>query len=313
MNYRPLLRVVIIVAFTGCGSSSTPAGPTADSGPTAAASIAISGGATLTEIGQTSQLTATATLSNGTTQTVTSTATWQSSTPGAITVSSTGLATAVAAGQSTISAATLGRTGNLAMTVAIAAVPTTYEGSLAGTGQSGTFKITIQPDGSASPPASGTLTLSNGGSTTTLSGVLNSSTNALNLTGGGFAFTGTINQGAASGTYLGPSTISGRFAGLDSTRSPVTVLCGRYDGSEGSGTWNVQFIASGAASGVTRPDLSARDPQPRTTLLTGQLTGTTLSLRSVEDGATATGIVQGTTVIGTHDKGTFSGSTAQCR
>jgi hypothetical protein len=325
LDFRRALAISLVVAGTGCGgSSSTPAAPSPQA---SVASIAITGTPSLTFVGQTGQLTATATLSDGTIQSVTSSAMWQSSNQSVVTVSSNGLATAVAVGQATITATAQAKSGTLAMTVSIAAA-TTFQGTVAGgAGQSGTFTVTIQTAISqsafvrsvhplASAAASGTLTLINGSGASTLTGTFDMSTNALNLSGGGFVLTGTIGQGAASGTYTGPASTSGGFAGLDSTRNSVTLMCGTYSGANtGTGIWNLQFSASGAASGVTRPDLSARDPQPRTTQLTGQLNGTALTLRSVDDGATATGVVQGGNVTGTHDdgKGTFSGSTTGCR
>jgi hypothetical protein len=238
-------------------------------------------------------------------------------------------------GGNTIDILTLGIMEDMGDTL-VPAAATTFQGSVAGdAGQSGTFTVTIQAAVSASAfggdvrplaeaAASGTLTLINGGGTSTLTGTFDTSTNALSLSGGGFVLTGATGQGAFSGTYTGPATTSGGFAGLESTRNAVTVMCGTYEGSNtGTGIWNLQFSASGAASGVTRPDLSARDPQPTTTGLIGQLNGTVLTLRStagdredLPDGnATATGVVDGTSVSGTHDdgQGTFSGSTAGCR
>jgi hypothetical protein len=328
LDFRRALAVSLVVAATGCGGSPSAPTPSAPSPQASVASIAITGTASLTVVGQTGQLAATATLSDGITQNVTNSATWQSSNQSVVTVSSTGLATAVAAGQATITATAQAKSGTLAMTVSIAAA-TTFQGTLAGgAGQSGTFTVTIQTGISPSAfvrnvhtlasetGASGTLTLINGSGAATLTGTFDSLTNALKLSGGGFVLTGAISQGAASGTYTGPSSTSGGFAGLDSTRNTVTLMCGTYSGANtGTGIWNLQFSASGAASGVTRPDLSARDPQPRTSQLTGQLNGTALTLRSADDGATATGVVQGGSVTGTYDdgKGTFSGSTTRCR
>jgi hypothetical protein len=206
-----------------------------------------------------------------------------------------------------------------------AAVTTTLAGTLAGSaGQSGTFTAAIQAavalkaSGAHSltaAAAAGTLTLINGGATSALTGTFETSTGALTLSGGGFLLNGMVAGGAASGTYTGPNDSSGRFAGFDSSSNPVKVFCGRYSGSDtGTGTWNIEISASGAASGLTCPDVSRLDPKPRATLLTGQLTGTTLTLRSEEDGQTATGVVEGNTVSGTHDNGlgTFSGSADAC-
>jgi hypothetical protein len=204
------------------------------------------------------------------------------------------------------------------------AVKTTLAGTLAGSaGQSGTFTATVQAavavkafgaHSLTAVAASGTLTLIGGG-TFTLTGTFETSTGALTLSGGGFVLSGVVSGGAASGTYTGPNDSSGRFAGFDSSSNPVKVFCGRYSGSDtGTGTWNIEISASGAASGLTCPDVSSLDPRPRATLLTGKLTGTTLTLRSEEDGQTATGVVQGDTVSGTADNGlgTFSGSADAC-
>jgi hypothetical protein len=66
-------------------------------------------------VGATSEMTATAVRSDGSTQVVTTTAVWQSSNPAVATVSPTGQVTAVAAGTSVISAAFGGRTGQISV------------------------------------------------------------------------------------------------------------------------------------------------------------------------------------------------------
>jgi hypothetical protein len=71
--------------------------------------------------GQTLQLSATATMSNNTTQNVSSTATWASSNNSLATVSSTGLVTGMAVGSAQISATTQGITGQA--TVQVTAPP----------------------------------------------------------------------------------------------------------------------------------------------------------------------------------------------
>jgi hypothetical protein len=74
-------------------------------------SIAVAG-TNAVEVSATTQLTATATLSDGTTSNITSTATWQSSNPSVATVAA-GRVTAVSAGTATISAASDGQRGQL--------------------------------------------------------------------------------------------------------------------------------------------------------------------------------------------------------
>jgi hypothetical protein len=96
-----------------CGGSSTPTTPTTPPAAVTVNSVAVSGTATLTSKGQTSQLTATASLSNGTTQDVTSQATWQSDNAAVASVSSSGLVTANAEGEATITATYQSKSGTL--------------------------------------------------------------------------------------------------------------------------------------------------------------------------------------------------------
>ena len=68
-------------------------------------------------LGNGQQFTATGTYSNGSTQNLTSTATWSSSTPGVATMNTTGMATSVSAGSTTIMAALGSINGSTALTV----------------------------------------------------------------------------------------------------------------------------------------------------------------------------------------------------
>lgn len=100
-----------VVTLAACAKSSTaPSGPPA----VTVSSIAVAGSNAI-DVGNATQLTATATLSDGSTRNVTSTATWQSSNTAVATVSG-GRVSAVAAGTATISAALDGRTGQLGVT-----------------------------------------------------------------------------------------------------------------------------------------------------------------------------------------------------
>jgi hypothetical protein len=84
-------------------TAATPAAPTTPSAPFVTR-VDLTGNVSLTTVGETSQLTATATLSDGTAKDVTSdlNAKWTSSDPSVITVSSSGLLTVVALGNSTV-------------------------------------------------------------------------------------------------------------------------------------------------------------------------------------------------------------------
>jgi hypothetical protein len=101
-------------SLNGCGSQSrppsggsTPGAPTPTPGVTA---ISISG--SIPEIGATTQLTAMAVRSDGSTQDVTAQATWESSNPAVITISEGGAARGVGAGEADITASFGGSTGS---------------------------------------------------------------------------------------------------------------------------------------------------------------------------------------------------------
>lgn len=314
---RSVLIGSLMAAASACGS--TPATPTT---PATLTAVAISGTASLTTAGQASQLTATAMLSDSTTQNVTSSATWLSSNTGVATVSSAGLLTAVAAGTTTITATSQSKSGTLAVTVSIASATTTFQGTLIGGAQSGSFTATVQTAISASvvrrtvgvqatASASATLTLFGAGGTFTLAGTFDTSTSTLNLSGGGFVLTGTVSQGAISGTYTGPNNSRGGFAGLDATQNSITLYCGTWKGPGQAGTFNLQVSSSGAASMMpTSGDGTGF------VYLVGRLNGTALTLTGVTTNNTsAAGVVSGGNVNGTlgGDGGTFTGSTSACR
>ena len=119
-----LLMMSLFLCFSGCGGGSgTIVQPTVSS-------IAIS--PTDVNVGQKQQLVATATYSNGSSQPITP-GTWSSSNPQALTVSSTGIATGVAYGQSTVSASYSGVAGNAVLKVHGGALSITVTGSVTGT------------------------------------------------------------------------------------------------------------------------------------------------------------------------------------
>src|SRR5205085_8827355 len=95
-------------------------------------SVTVSGPSSSAKPGDSAQFTATATLSNNTSQTVTNQSTWQSSNAAIATVSSTGLATATTAGEVDIRATYQGVTGSAHVTVTAPApsppppLPTTF-------------------------------------------------------------------------------------------------------------------------------------------------------------------------------------------
>ncbi len=86
--------------------------------------VVVSGNGAFTSKSQTSQLTATANLSDSTSQNVSGTATWASSNPAVASVSSTGLVTAVSFGTATITANYQGAQGSLSALVSLKATVT---------------------------------------------------------------------------------------------------------------------------------------------------------------------------------------------
>jgi len=101
-----------------CGSPTAPGG--GNGGGTATVTGVTIGGSLAVSVGDTSQLSATANKSDGSTQVVTSQATWTSSDVTVATVSATGLLTALKAGTADISATFSAQTGKRTLQVASA-------------------------------------------------------------------------------------------------------------------------------------------------------------------------------------------------
>lgn len=130
-------------AASGCGGGGSPTGPA----PVTLTGVTVSAGASAA-VGDTVQFTATATFSDGTTQTVTGQATWESSNTAVVTITSGGLATFVAQGEADIKA--------------------TYRSS-SGTTMSGTSRVTVANKAASRHTLTGTVSDSSSGSM--LSGV----------------------------------------------------------------------------------------------------------------------------------------------
>lgn len=100
-----------VLLIPGCGGGGSPAPPTGPTTPTVS-SIAIQGlPSGPLAAGQSAQLTANATYSDGSTRNVTASASWATSNPGVLTVSTSGLVTGVAAGEADVTATMSGVTG----------------------------------------------------------------------------------------------------------------------------------------------------------------------------------------------------------
>jgi hypothetical protein len=124
---KPLGALVVVLGALGlgaCGAEGVTGGGVDGNGnggggtPTVSA-VTVSGVQSVTE-GETLQLRANASLSDGSSRDVSSQASWTSSEPGIATISATGLLTAVKTGTTDISAAYQGVTGRATVTVGVA-------------------------------------------------------------------------------------------------------------------------------------------------------------------------------------------------
>lgn len=214
---------------------------------------------------------------------------------------------------------------------------TTYQGVIAGTtGQTGTLTVTVQatvaratPDRfelpglavlhAASATATGTMRIV-GGSTLTLSGTFDTAEKSLSLSGSGTTLSGLVTGASISGTYTGAGGATGTFGGRSTAGTNVTSYCGDIFGAPPdtgvkTGVFNIAVAdATGAVSGA----FAITATPSSSGYVTGQLTGTTLSLTytNVTQGATgtATGSVQSGNMSGTAGSGNpFSGATSRCQ
>jgi hypothetical protein len=196
---------------------------------------------------------------------------------------------------------------------------TTYQGTVAGTGGvTGTLTVTVntvvansshfslireaRAQSSLDIPATGNCILANGGGTIPLNGTFTPTSGAINLTGGGYTFTGTIPPGTGqmSGTFTGPGGVSGGFSAI-STANNVTAntFCGKFNGGGTGtdfGTFNVNIDpVSGNLNGSATPD-SASTGQPVT--LTGKAVNATTFNGCSNQCAPFCAVVQGSVLNG---------------
>jgi hypothetical protein len=142
---------VLSLFLTGCGSSSSTTAPAAS-----VSTVAVTGSAP--SIGATAPFAATATLSNGTTQTVSAQAAWSSSNTSVATVSSGGVVTGVGAGEADITAIYQSVSGRVHISVASAATATFTVSGTVSDGTSGGVlpNITVQTTDSGGTSKSAT-------------------------------------------------------------------------------------------------------------------------------------------------------------
>lgn len=213
----------------------------------------------------------------------------------------------------------------------------TFQGTIAGSGpQSGTLTFTVQSQVAAfsasifrwpfiatlhaqatTVAASGSVHVVGGG-TIALSGTFDSSTRALSLAGGGFAFTGSLVGAVVSGTYTGPSGVTGGFSSLSTASGTVTAYCGNVF-SSGPGQANVVTgVFNLAASGATGAVSGAFHVAPNSGFITGQVSGTAFTItygdRTTGEQGAGTGTIQDGTMSGrSTSNNPFWGSTRACQ
>lgn len=197
---------------------------------------------------------------------------------------------------------------------------TLYMGTFAGGALSGRLDVFIKgvaSDGSrfaalVEEPATA-VCLPTAGELIRLFGQFDPVTQALFLQGADFSLDGSVAGQVLSGTFAGPEGTSGSFSAVDAQGGTATNYCGTWDpddNNEEGGTLNLTVSATGQVVGV----VGGSDGSD---LLTGQLTGTSLSVTGSE-GTQLTGTLQGNTLSGTWadpddgSTGTFSTSTNRC-
>ena len=192
-------------------------------------------------IGATQQFTATGTYSDGSTQSLTSQAAWSSTSTGVAGISSGGLATAVAVGSTTISAALSGVTGSTSLTVQAAPPPPPTLSSIALTPAGQTILV------GATQQFTATGTYSDGStqSLTSQAAWSSTSTGVAGISSGGLATAVAVGSTTISATLSG---VAGS-TGLTVQAAPLSITTSSLPG----GTLNASYTATLTASGGTLP------------------------------------------------------------
>ncbi len=279
-----LALTTALISVTGCGSP-TPT-PTVTSVSVSPTTASIPSGAS-------QQFTASATYSNGTTGPLSSGVNWSSSNTAAATVSSTGLATGVAGGSTTIKATADGFTATATLTVAAPAVtitsiaisPTTASIS-AGANQQFTTNATYS-DGTTGALASGVTWTSSNTSVATVSlaglatGVAAGST-TIKAAADGFTASATLTVAAPAVTItaiaVSPATASISAGATQQFTATATYSNGSTGNVTASATW---ASTNTTVATVNAAGLAAADSPGSTTIsatLSGQAGSATLTV-----------------------------------
>ena len=278
-----LLVLLLTLAAAGCSSPSTQV--------STLTSIAVTPAQPRITVGGADQFKATGTFSNGSTQDLTSQVAWTSSTTSVATINASGMATGVAAGTSTISAALNGISGSGMLTVSAAAA---------------TLKsIAVTPAApsiaaSATEQFTATGTYSDGSTQNITAQVTwsSSATTVATINASGLATSvaaGTSTIGAALSGVSGSTTLT--VTGSGTTGTPVSIAVTPATPSIAVGATR-QFTATGTYS-----DSSTKNITTQVTWTSG-----TTSVATINTSGLATGVGAGTSTITAALSG-ISGST----
>jgi hypothetical protein len=120
-----------------------------------------------------------------------------------------------------------------------------YAGAMADSLKHGAIIVTV----SSSETVSGSLTFV-GGPTVPLTGTVDTASQQLTASGGGYSLTGFTFNGTLQGSYTGPNTRGDFAAASDSlTGMSHTVFCGTYTSTNGSGWLSMVVLSDGDTGG----------------------------------------------------------------
>lgn len=194
------------------------------------------------------------------------------------------------------------------------ATPTTYAGTFAGVGESGSLTLTIAAStiiskATASRAVTGSLKPDDAASVS-LAGAIGDN-DSLAVTGGGYIMAGFLSGGTLQGSYIGPNG-PGNFTVESSVNNSVTVYCGQYASlvTPDHGTFNLvrkSSTISGLVTSVSGTPINFNGIIVGDTIKVYQPGSTTLYLAV----GTFTNAAD-TAATGTYDLGDDNG-TWQCR
>ena len=276
-----LVALFVLAGAAGCGNNNGP-----KLSPKTLTGIAASPQTANVAIGATQQFTATATYSDGSTANITTGVTWMASNPSVATINNSGMAMAVAAGSTTVTAFLTGISGSATVTVP-AAAPTLSAIAIT----PGTANITA----GSTQQFTATATYSDGSTADVTSSVTWSSSSAS---------VATINaSGLASGVAAGSASITATEGGITGTATmtvtaapPASIAVTPNPASFATGSTQ-QFTATATYGNGSTADVTS----------SATWTSSNPSVATISSSGLATGVAAGSTTI-TATVGSVSGT-----